>query len=240
MSGFVQVSFQGRFGNQLFQYAYARAYAEKHGVELRTWPWIGEKIFEISHRHDIKDGVERHTEQTANGKTGIELRSYFQNQDSLIYTREDCRRWFKFRPEIKAALDRIPSDESETVAHRRVGDFAGYGYPVVSKRSYDDFLTRMGHYTYVMVCEEDPTRSPDFTGELEFLPDFWRIMRADFILRGNSSFSWWAATLSNARVFSPIIDHKEGGKEHHCYFVMGNWPRLSNLHFCSDLMLKEK
>jgi hypothetical protein len=240
VSGFVQLSFQGRFGNQMFQYAHARGYAERNGLELRTWPWVGERIFEIAHAHEIVPNLERHTEKTSGGKPNIELRGYFQNQESLIYTRDDCRRWFTFRPEIRDALEKLPPAECETVAHRRLGDFVGYGYPVVSLKSYDDFTSRMGHYRYTLVTDDAPTQAAGFTGELDFLPDFFKLMRAAFLLRGNSSFSYWAAVLSNARVFSPVIDGKVGGREHDCDFVMGNWPRLANLAFVSDLFLPEK
>lgn len=42
----VQLKFvEGRFGNQLFQYAFARALAEKYGAELQTSDWIGPQIF---------------------------------------------------------------------------------------------------------------------------------------------------------------------------------------------------
>ncbi len=35
----------GRFGNQLFQYAAIRIYARRYGLQWRTAPWVGEKLF---------------------------------------------------------------------------------------------------------------------------------------------------------------------------------------------------
>ena len=50
----------------------------------------------------------------------------------------------------------------------------------------------------------------------DWLDDFLKLYFARTIFRANSSFSWWAATLSpTAKVFSPVID------KHHIYGVDG-------------------
>ena len=238
----VSVSLQGRFGNQMFQYAFARAYAKRENAELLCPEWVGEKIFKISHRRPQRnlEPSRRNEETFAFSETGVEFRGYFQNQRSMIYTRAEARGWFEFRPEVKAKLDRIQFTDDRAVAHRCVGDYAGYGYPVVSLKSYHDFLTRFGAWDCTFVTEEEPWREKEFTGELEFLPDFFRLMRAEVLLRGNSSFSWWASVLGDARTFSPVVAGLEGGREHHCEFVEGNHPRFCNLDFCTDLRLPEQ
>src|SRR6516162_4776310 len=38
----------GRFGNQIFQYAYLRLYAEACGAQIETGDWIGRDMFELS------------------------------------------------------------------------------------------------------------------------------------------------------------------------------------------------
>ena len=65
----------------------------------------------------------------------------------------------------------------------------------------------------------------------DWLPDFLRLYFARSIFRANSSFSWWAAFLSNAKVFSPVLDRREiysgksgSGKEINVEFVEGNHP----------------
>lgn len=35
----------GRFGNQVFQYAFAALYADRHGLALETPDWIGRRLF---------------------------------------------------------------------------------------------------------------------------------------------------------------------------------------------------
>jgi hypothetical protein len=64
----------------------------------------------------------------------------------------------------------------------------------------------------------------------DWLDDFLRLYFARTIFRANSSFSWWAATLSpTARVFSPVIDKThiygvDGLDEIGVEFVEGNAP----------------
>lgn len=237
----ISVSLQGRFGNQLFQYAFARAYAKRMNAELLCPEWIGEKIFQISNRRPETERkfyrIPEIQAITGDSQNEVDLRGYFQSQSSLIYTRAEARQWFTFRPEVRAALDRIQFTDDRCVAHRRVGDYAGYGYPVVSLASYHDFLTRFGAWSCTFITEENPWREKDFFGEMEMLPDFYRMMRAEVLFRGNSSFSWWASVLGNARTFSPVVDGLPGGIEHYCEFVEGNHPRFCNLDFCTDLRL---
>jgi hypothetical protein len=64
----------------------------------------------------------------------------------------------------------------------------------------------------------------------DWLDDFLKLYFARTIFRANSSFSWWAATLSpTARVFSPVMDKRhiygvDGMEEIDVDFVEGNQP----------------
>lgn len=222
----VKIHLIGRFGNQMFQYAHARALSEKLGSALLTNPWIGERVFQLQG-------------QRINGPQVAEISGYFQDQQSLIYTRRQAKDWFKLRPEVEASLAAlIPG--GETVAHLRRGDYGALGYVVVSKQSYIDAAKKydIEPESIVWLSEETPTVHPDFTGELSFLPDFYRMMKAKVLLRANSSFSWWASTLGNCATISPIINGKCGGEtEQACEFTLGNWPTFANLPCCSDLQL---
>lgn len=223
-NGILNAHLIGRFGNQLFQAAYARAYAEQCGLELRTNAWPGQQIFEGVNEGPLCDEGERLPDD------------YRQRQSDLIYTRADCRRWFKIKQEW---LDWFLRKRywAQIVAHRRIGDYAACGYVVVSASSYYQMHQRLGYGTLVFACEENAATSPE--GAPPFLCDFMRLVYAPVILRGNSSFSWWAATLSNAEVWSPRIDGLEGGREQDCAFEKGNHCRFSDLEFTTDLHLPE-
>lgn len=232
-----------RLGNCLFVWAHAKAYAEQNGHELRTLPWVGERIFTLD-GHDCRrpDGTEVET-----------LSGYFQAQKDVIYTRADCRRWFKLKPEIEQALEAVGCRFHATHAHFRRGDFAGAGFPLISRQSVDEAVRKAFPFTfganeepvsleYISVSDETPFRHPAFTGDIEFLPDFYRLMKAPVLFRANSTFSWWTATLGHGRVFAPIITGLVGGVEHdNVPYVEGNWPKCADgMEFVTDLHLKEE
>jgi hypothetical protein len=145
------------------------------------------------------------------------------------------------------------------VAHLRRDDISDVaynqnniqGYSVLSKDSYFRAFERFGYDP-----DEIQWVSDDHTGKWhvgrkmrhlggweypagsEYLPgivfdwleDFLKLYFARTIFRANSSFSWWAATLSpTAKVFSPVIDRKhiygvDGMEEIDVEFVEGNHP----------------
>lgn len=231
----------GRFGNQCMGYLFARGYATKHGFDFQCEPWIGQRIFQLEDAPITAKDLPRRSElDLVDGEGDVNIYGYAQSQNALTYTRQQAREWFKFRPEIDEKLKPYRDCTFETLAHRRVGDYIGYGYPVVSKKSYLDAYREFDLFPPDFVTEEDPLTDENFTGELSFLPDFYTLVRAKVIMRANSTFSWIAGVLNEGRVFSPIIDGLEGGREHDVKFVEGNWPRLSNHSFCTDLHLPEQ
>ena len=117
------------------------------------------------------------------------------------------------------------------------------------------FLDGETHYRIPEIPVESPWVNLDATQQgkigdaarLDFLPDLALMMRAKVLLRSNSTFAWWAATLGDAeRVFSPDIRAvtPAGPVPGTLYrapqdvpFVEGNhmpmawgWPFLSELH----------
>lgn len=220
----------GRFGNRMFRYAHARALCDQNGHELRTELWGGEKIFTL-------DGA---THARPDGTEDFVMDGYCQNQQSLIYTRADCRRWFTFRPEIIDLLKSVPV-YNLPYAHFRRGDYASANYPLVGSKSVELAMLQFGiHDPCVPVSDDTPTGGPEFSGGLEFLPDFYRLMTAPILFRANSSFSYWASVLGNGRTFSPVITGLAGGVEHdNVLYVEGNHPALADLPNITELYLSE-
>lgn len=145
------------------------------------------------------------------------------------------------------------------VAHLRRDDISDVtynqshvqGYSVISKGSYLRAFEQFGYDADEMLWVSD-----DYTGQwhvdrktrdqlgweypvgseyapgiiFDWLDDFLKLYFARTIFRANSSFSWWAATLSpTAKVFSPVIDRKhiygvDGMEELDVVFVEGNHP----------------
>lgn len=246
---------QGRFGNQVMQWLFAYAFAQKHDLEFQCEEWVGERIFTLPAygRPDKRERRRMHEQQLVSWSgfhpglrpEDVEFRGYAQMQICADhYTKRDAQRWLKLRPEIETACaNAVLADKGTTdkiVCHRRVGDYVGYSYPVVSLRSYKDACARFGLMwdspDLTVLNEEDPTPHTGFLpDDLDFLPDFYRMMVAPTLLRANSSFSWLAALLGDGLVLSPVIDGLVGGREHDCAFVAGNHPRFVSLDFVTDL-----
>lgn len=238
-------TFQGRFGNCCMQYLFCRAAAQNLGMELQMDPWEGERVFDIHHRRPDQRARDRWNEialsQLINStqrtpSNDIDFRGYAQLSGCMIYTKSEAQVWLRVRHEFTPVRARIAAHYANpVVAHRRVGDYVGYGYPIVSEQSYLDACLQFGLGRPDFITEESPTSCGELPDGLPFLADFFRLMDAKTILRGNSTFSWVAALLGDGLVLSPIIDGLEGGREHHCRFVAGNHPRLANLDFTQDL-----
>ncbi len=220
-------------------YLFARAHAERVGAELQIDPWIGEKVFDVP--------VNRVTEASRNlprrssidirpDETDVDIRCYAQCQEAMIYTKSQARSWLKFKlssseifndPEAAQMAKRIPHTGA---AHRRVGDYLGAGYPVVSEKSIFNAVDkfRLFECPFVLLTEEKPVPRGNLSADIQFLPDFYWMCHAPFLLRGNSSFSWTAGLLNPNRVFSPVIAHLAGGREHDVDFIEGNYSPLSD------------
>lgn len=246
----IVLSLQGRFGNQAMQWLFARAYAERHGFELQTPEWDGERVFKIDGvRPHNYDRLPRYNEaqlmQSGPPDHSFVFRGYAQTQWCVShYTKRQAQAWLTMRPEIETACARaVLADGGDTdriVCHCRRGDYIGYGYVQVSTQSYKKACERFGlnwespHLS--ILTEEDPTPHIGFLpDDLGFFADFYRMMVAPTLLRGNSSFSWLAALLGDGLVLAPLVEGLEGGKSQDCAFVAGNWPRFANLDFTENL-----
>lgn len=224
----------GRLGNQMFQYAYARARAEREGRRLHTNSWLGQRMFMMDDP-PLEPGLEMLPEH------------YRQDQESVdAYSRADARRWFAWRSEVWAELyGALGTRDGKAVGHLRRGDYLACGYPVVSKVAVIDAAMRRQCPPGLMLwcCEENPWVVDGFEGEMACVPDFYMMTRAAVLFRSNSSFSWWAAVLmenARARVFAPVIEGLKGGVVHDAVrFVEGNWPRLAELPGIGEMRLRD-
>jgi len=230
----------GRFGNTLFQYAFAKAYCEKYDAILHCDPgWIGYRIFNLTDPvpECVFTGVSDSDDKPYN--KDADYSGYAQCQAAMLYTKEQVRGWFSFKDEIFQCLKLL--NHEQILAHRRVGDYASCGYPVVSEQSYYGACIKFGidSADLVFVIEEKPSVLECLPNDLSWLADFYRLMNADVLLRGNSSFSWWAAMLNKeGTILSPVIERSIGGFENNVEFVDGNYPRLANLEFVTDLYVQ--
>ena len=222
----------GRLGNLLFQYAYARAFCEREGHTLCIPPWVGEKIFDIPHA-DRTPAIQCDK---------VEIDCMHQDQASLIYTRSQLKQWLRIRPEVLEQLHPITQNRKTVLLDVRRGhDFIGAGLVSLGLPCYVEAAAQRGYGPEDCEWEIDTasTRLPYFQGDVTAaglgttwvsLPAFYRMMTAKVHFRSNSTFSWWAATLGNAEVYSPVIRGMTGGvPDQHCTtWVQGNWPTTNS------------
>jgi hypothetical protein len=212
-----------RLGNQLFRYAYARKLSELYDAELECDPWSGLEAFEGVHYSGMTEpGVQlSYDEAPPAGFTCVRLHGRFMRQEHLIYTRSEVRRWFKIR-EIYQNVD-LP--RGYVAAHLRRGDYERRNSPFIllKESAYQRAMEKNGHSweDCWKVREENPNLSQLHPTHLAFLNDFQILMNADVLYRANSTFSWWAAVLGKAKVFSPEIYGLSPGWQH-VEFLPGN------------------
>jgi len=215
----------GRFGNQLFQYAFARAMADRFDAVLQTPPWVGQRLFGLD---DPAIDVTLPTlavDEIPDGPN-VDLHGYFQHARHLQFLSEArLKSMYSLLPVWKDH----PRCRPHVAAHLRRGDYASRFadiYCIVSRQSYLRACERYGLDVEKMVwySEESQACGDPAPEGLGFLPDFLEMMDAEVLLRANSTFSWWAGLLGNARVYSPLVGSLSG--PHDVDFVEGNWPRM--------------
>jgi hypothetical protein len=173
------------------------------------------------------------------------LRSLYQFSDEVTRL-ESYRRYFDMQGLYDVA--HLRRDDTSDVEYNRTHP---QGHSVISKDSYlrafrkfgysedsiewvsDDYSGRwhIGRKVRFRGGWEYPAGSQYLPGIVfDWLDDFLKLYFARTIFRANSSFSWWAATLSpTANVFSPVIDKShiygvDGMEEIAVDFVEGNHP----------------
>lgn len=239
-NGVVQVSCLGRlgrFGNQLFQYAFARGYAEAIGARLETPPWIGQTLFGLND-HPMGPAMPSiELDKFPTGQTNIDLWGYFQHADCLKYcTRTKLRQWFTFETQF---VHEYPYRPGTVAAHMRRGDYLDMPniFCTVEETAYLNAIKKHGYAVnqVLWVKESAPRHSP--WPQYDWLNDFFILYNADVVFRANSTFSWWAATIGHAKkVFSPVVEGKRGSHED-VEFVEGNHPRCVDMSNISDYIL---
>ena len=234
MNGIVQAKLIGGFGNQLHQYVAARKYAELVGAVFETPEWVGRDVFGLREPlwskdlPEVNDGGCGCPPEVEWGQTNVRLGGYFQWQRWIgLLKRSELRTWLRVDEQLVSRCDGVLPKGRYTAAHVRQGDYLGHPlYANVPERAYVQACAQYGMNIDAWVRQDAPRQVRGLGGRLDFLPDFLVLMRSSVLLRANSTFSWWAATLSHADVYAPVVTDHVG--EYDAVFARGNWPRCAD------------
>jgi len=170
----------GRFGNQLLQYALGYLCAEKLNFELRTSDWIGRDLFGLD---------DPYTEQTSkkptipenevldliNGRitinTTVSIKGYFCGSTSdWSCGKKTFRKIFKPSDKIlkwsSLALAKLKSEKNTIIAiHLRRGDFGSDKFWIAPSKWYLDWLKTIwtkAHNPLLYIATDDTTTLKEF------------------------------------------------------------------------------
>lgn len=237
----------GRFGNQMYQYAFVRKYAELTKSNLETPKWIGESIFKNVPSNPIKTkGLKKvHTKKTYPSEccdlnTNLDFSGQYQCQCHLIYSREWVRNLYEYNSKTLKMLGNVELTDYVAV-HVRRGDYVSLGsYCVVSQESYEELFRQLQISVKDVIWIYDDrdnmhsfkyprykcNRYDQLKNHEKMMLDFWYLQNSRILIRSNSTFSVWAGILHRGEsVYSPDVGDLRG--EHTVQFVKGNCCRCT-------------
>jgi len=237
---FTQLGKFGRFGNQLFQYLFARAYAEKNNATLEIPFWIGEKIFKnVSHPKSSVRLPRTKLDDFPSG-VNIDIFGYCQKQEYIdILSESKIREWLQFQDKWIELFSVLKSEVP--IAHLRRGDYvSAYSniFCIISMKSYHLACEKfeLDEKNIIYRSEENQIKWHGLDDNLLFLPDLFEMMQTAHLLRANSTFSFWAGFFNTTgKVYSPVVNSLLG--EQDVDFVEGNHPKIVGCN--PDFVFKE-
>jgi hypothetical protein len=211
---------RGRLGNQMFQYAITRLIAEKKGYNFYFPKEKNGNGQNISDYFDLDTGVVDGTirynyEENPNQNYDPNLfnvydftliSGFFQTEKYFLGYEEKLKEWFKINKtnEVENILNKYPTDEYCYI-HFRGGDYKDMPNWLLPKKYYEDAINKMKEINSTLkflVITDDVELASQFFNDFEIMSndmmvDFSLLYYAKFCIIPNSSFSWWAAWLSD-------------------------------------------
>ena len=277
----VSVKIQGGLGNQLFQYAFARAQSARKAEPFCLSDGFGydyllpsffenienkpslfsnlTKKLSSQKKFDVENQWLSPSENLANfdAHKNTFYEGFFQSEQYFSdYKNKLCHDFEikkKYQIDARRWLGMAP-DQPYVAFHIRGGDYADFGNEELGGQNlclpFDYYAKAwqlvcpffFDSFHAVWVSDENPKMIEQkmqlfenqqlirhhFVRYPQEIMDFQTLMQANIIVTANSSFSWWAAYLSQAtQIFAP--QHWLGykiGQEFPCQIIPKNWSQI--------------
>ncbi|MFM9073648.1 MAG: alpha-1,2-fucosyltransferase, partial [Cyanobium sp.] len=206
----MHVSYMGEMGNQLFQFVLGRILSEELGFSLQADAIPGFASTEGFSRADVTSVepdeicqgqvIDLATLRRNHNPRSIRLQGYFQRYEYYRPYKHLIReRWLKPLPSVAP-----PPAADDLVVHVRRKDYIAYGW--AAPFSYYQTAIESQNFNRLVIVTDD-LKDPFFWRFRSYQPVFFEgnaldsfayLAHANRLVISQSSFSWWAAFLSEA------------------------------------------
>jgi len=206
------VKYNGRMGNNLFQYCYGRIIAENLGMKLKV-----NKIPGFNNTIEIP-GQEI--------TPPIIFNNWYQEFSYYKDYKEKIKNWLSLDITIEEKIN-----NEDLVVYIRRSDYVSSNLSMPMS-FYDNCVKDIPHNKlYVCTCDPNDPDIKDFIKRHNAilrhkseLDDFKFLMNFNKIVLSQSTYCWWAAWLSNAKEIYYPLSEKFGawGKGHNSHLIVDN------------------
>jgi len=204
----IKIKYKGRFGNNMFQYTFAKLLSEKYNNKLITdfKHNIIKSTYNLKQDYLINQLLSNQTLINDNfdfnnfdkNKNYI-VDGFFQNINYYINDRNLIKSFFDYDK------SKININKKDIVLHIRLTDYYTHGY-VIHPSFYLDIL-KNEEYDNIYIISDGKKTDPYFNYFKKYKytnissnmrNDFYKLMEFDKVILSNSSFSWWSMFLGNS------------------------------------------
>ena len=193
----ISIIYNGRLGNNLFQYCYGRIIANKLGIKLKA-----DKINGFEHTGDNISGVEIYPPIIFSG--------FFCDYSYYKKYKNDIKKWLFINKKIEENINK-----DDLVVYIRRSDYVSSNFSMPMS-FYDNCVKDIPHNKlYVCTCDPNDPDIKDFVKKhnailrhKSVIDDFKFLMNFNKIVLSQSTYCWWAAWLSDAtEIYCPLSEN---------------------------------
>lgn len=231
MISFNNLGYNGRFGNQMFQYAaligFAVASNQKWGLPKQNSE-IRKKVGSLGYeeKFELPDCFDLKYNYTVQAPThrfyedgnvyvlpeGTDINGYFQSEKYFVHAKEEVKRQYTFKKDIQEkSFSAINDAEIFISIHVRRGDYTTLQqyHPLIDIEWYQTAMKQFGQTKYLLFSDDIQWCKGVFGSHVDYFEsksshiDMCTMSRCRGHIIANSSFSWWAAYLSGNKTIAP-------------------------------------